>query len=67
MIDAANISSPIGGGSAWRSWLRRVGMGLRRRVPVKRIDLESTPDDLLRDIGLCDGRGPSLRRPERQP
>ncbi|MDQ0467703.1 hypothetical protein QO011_000698 [Labrys wisconsinensis] len=30
-----------------------------------RLDPEALPADMLRDIGLMDGRGPSLRRPER--
>jgi hypothetical protein len=35
----------------------------RKRTPV--LDPERTPDSLLRDIGILEGRGCSLRRPER--
>ncbi|MDQ0472981.1 hypothetical protein [Labrys wisconsinensis] len=53
--------------SLWRGWLGRLGPGRGRGPRINRIDPQSAPADLLRDIGLSDGRGPSLRRPERAP
>ena len=58
------------GGSRWRApvisqifaWFAARGAG-RRRLTV--VDPAVLPNHVLRDIGLLDGRGPSLRRPER--
>ena len=58
------------GGSRWRlsriseifAWAVPSGTVHRRAILL---DPALTPDDRLRDIGLLDGRGPSLRRPER--
>ncbi|NDV86240.1 hypothetical protein GTW51_05940 [Aurantimonas aggregata] len=33
--------------------------------PAHRLDADELPDAVKRDLGLLDGRGPSLRRPER--
>jgi hypothetical protein len=44
------------------AWLAR-SAGRQRRVAT--LDLAFLPPDRLRDIGLLDGRGGSLRRPER--
>lgn len=57
-------------GTGWRvpriseifAWLGRATARPRQLV---RLDPALVRDDLLRDIGLLDGRGPSLRRPER--
>ena len=51
--------------STWRDWLGRIAAGRGRAERANRIDPQSASADLLRDIGLSDGRGPSLRRPER--
>ena len=39
----------------------------RATIPSLHLDLDGLSDERLRDIGLLDGRGPSLRRPECQP
>lgn len=46
--------------------------GARRAAPWLRtgravLDPEALPESLQRDLGLLDGRGPSNRRPERDP
>jgi hypothetical protein len=46
-------------------WRARLKMLLPRRRGPEPLDPERLPDHLLRDLGLADGRGPSLRRPER--
>ncbi|MBB4002690.1 MAG: hypothetical protein V7704_15940 [Aurantimonas endophytica] len=33
--------------------------------PAHRLDADDLPDAMKRDLGLMDGRGPTLRRPER--
>jgi hypothetical protein len=60
------------GGRQWRllrireifAWLARSDARPRRAIGL---DPAVTPAYLLRDIGLLDGYGPSLRRPERLP
>jgi len=52
-------------GAIVRSLARAVTRGSTR--PALRLDLEALSDERLRDIGLLDGRGPSLRRPEGRP
>jgi uncharacterized protein YjiS (DUF1127 family) len=42
-----------------RAWTQR-----RRRTRIV-LNRDELSDDRLRDLGLLDGRGPSLRRPER--
>jgi hypothetical protein len=44
------------------AWLARLVAPPRQAIAL---NPALTPDDRLRDIGLLDGRGPSLRRPER--
>jgi len=44
-----------------------VGALGRRATRAAPLHIGRTPDDRLRDIGMLDGRGPSLRRPERNP
>jgi hypothetical protein len=65
MIEVTNSPATAGSRPSWRTWIGRIGAGWRRPAGVNRIDPETMPAALLRDIGLCDGRGPSLRRPER--
>lgn len=43
------------------AWFARPAV---RRQRPSRLDPAALPADRLRDIGLLDGRGPSLRRPE---
>lgn len=50
---------------AWGADPRRAGF-TRRSRPVT-LDPDTASDWLLRDLGLRDGRGPSLRQPERLP
>jgi len=39
----------------------------RRKPRAAPLDIGRTPKERLRDIGILNGRGPSLRRPERNP
>ncbi len=62
------IAHPLVAGRRERraNWLTRILDVLERQGrPKALLDLDRTPDHLLRDIGLLDGRGASLRRPER--
>jgi len=57
---------------AWRETLREFARPLARlfgrSCPASlRLDFDALPDERLRDLGLLDGRGPSLRRPENEP
>lgn len=58
---------------AWRETLREFArplahaFGRRCRPASLHLDLDALPDERLRDLGLLDGRGPSLRRPEYEP
>ena len=64
MDSTVDMVATVGSGSWWSRLLARFGAS-GRRTAVNRIDLETACPELLRDIGLRDGRGPSLRRPER--
>jgi hypothetical protein len=62
------IAHPLASGQRHHraNWLARILAVLERHGrPKALLDLDSTPDHLLRDIGLLDGRGAPLRRPER--
>lgn len=61
MTHIASPSSASPRRIALAAWLSR----LCRRPSAVRLDPDALPADMLRDIGLMDGRGPSLRRPER--
>lgn len=58
---------------AWRGTLREFArplvrpFGRRSHPPSLHLDLDALPEERLRDLGLLDGRGPSLRRPEYEP
>jgi hypothetical protein len=53
-----------GMGAGILALLRRAfARAMERREPV--VNIDDLSDDRLRDIGLLDGRGPSVRRPER--
>ena len=66
----ANISGcaerrgPVPDISEFFAWLVRPRLA---RAKPTRLDPAFLPEDRLRDIGLRDGRGRSLRRPERPP
>ena len=44
----------------------RAALARRRRSARISVNLDELSDERLRDLGLLDGRGPSLRRPERE-
>lgn len=45
--------------------LRLLQALLPRKPRIGQIDIEGLPDNLLRDLGLADGRGLPLRDPRR--
>ncbi len=62
VAERLGTSWPVSGISRFFGWLARPA-AVAKRLTI--LDPAFLPKHRLRDIGLLDGRGPSLRRPER--